>query len=187
MRKRVQMSFGALGMTLALLLLAKETAGQSTQTKVDESLSRMVHHQLLMLPYYSVFDNLTYTIEGSKVTLSGQVVRPTLKENAEAAMRNIEGVVVVVNTIEVLPKSATDNDLRRAVYRAIFEDEVLKQYAVQAVPPIHIIVKNGALALEGSVKSSGDKVLAGEKAAGVSGVQGVANHLVVREKETAAK
>ena len=185
MRMRVKTSVGTLGM--ALLMMVSEAPGQGPQAKVDENLSRAVHHQLLMLPYYSVFDNLTYTIEGTKVTLSGQVVRPTLKENAEAAMRGIEGVVVVVNAIEVLPKSASDNDLRRAVYRAIFEDGVLKQYAVQAVPPIHIIVKNGAVALEGAVNNNGDKILAGQRATSVAGVQGVVNHLVVRDKETAAK
>jgi hyperosmotically inducible protein len=174
---------------MVLLLVAGQLIGQVTEKhpKVDENLSRAVHHQLLMLPYYSVFDNLAYTIDGYKVTLSGQVVRPTLKENAEAAVKSIEGVLVVVNTIEVLPKSAADNELRRGVYRAIFEDAVLKQYAVEALPAIHIIVKNGAVMLEGTVNGKGDKELAETKAGSVEGVQKVTNHLVVHEKETAAK
>ena len=174
---------------VVLLLVAGQVVGQVTEKhpKVDENLSRAVHHQLLMLPYYSVFDNLAYTIDGYKVTLSGQVVRPTLKENAEAAVKSIEGVLVVVSTIEVLPKSAADNELRRGVYRAIFEDVVLRQYAVEALPAIHIIVKNGAVMLEGTVNGKGDKELAETKAASVDGVQKVTNHLVVREKETAAK
>jgi len=175
-------SVGAPAMVLLLV------AGQVTESpKVDENLSRAVHHQLLMLPYYSVFDNLTYTIDGYKVTLSGQVVRPTLRENAEAAVKSIEGVLVVVNTIEVLPKSAADNELRRGVYRAIFEDMVLKQYAAEALPAIHIIVKNGAVTLAGAVNGKGDKELAETKAGSVAGVQNVTNHLVVHEKETAAK
>jgi len=174
---------------MVLLLVAGQVVGQVTEKhpKVDENLSRAVHHQLLMLPYYSVFDNLEYTIDGYKVTLSGQVVRPTLKENAQAAVKSIEGVLVVVNRIEVLPKSAADNELRRGVYRAIVEDAVLKQYAVEALPAIHIIVKNGAVMLEGTVNSKGDKELAETKAGSVEGVQKVTNHLVVREKETAAK
>jgi len=146
-----------------------------------------VHHQILMLPYYSVFDNVVFTIDGSKVTLSGQVVRPTLKEHAEAVVKSIDGVVIVVDTIEVLPKSTVDDQLRRGVYRAIFEDDVLKQYAVQAVPPIHIIVKNGAVALEGTVTNEADKGLAEKKARTVPGVQNVTNHLVVHDQETTAK
>jgi hyperosmotically inducible protein len=174
---------------MALLLLAAQIAGQGAEkhAKVDENLARAVHHQLLMLPYYSVFDNLTYSIDGSKVTLSGQVVRPSLKEHAEAAVKSIEGVSSVVNAIEVLPKSPADNELRRDVYRAIFEDGTLKQYAVETVPAIHIIVKNGTVTLEGSVNSKSDKELAETRARSVEGVQKVVNHLVVHEKQTAAK
>ena len=188
---RVVNRIGAPGMALMLYLLAGQVAGQSTpaerQAKGDENLVRVVHHQILMLPYYSVFDNVMFTVDGSKVTLSGQVVRPTLKEQAEAAVKSIDGVVIVVDTIEVLPKSTVDDELRRGVYRAIFEDDVLKQYAVQAVPPIHIIVKNGAVALEGAVNNEVDKGLAEKKASTVAGVQSVANHLVVHNQETAAK
>lgn len=191
MEMRAMKMLCAAGLALMLCLLAEQVAAQNSQAekpaKTDENLSHVVHHQLLMLPYYSVFDNLIFTIDGSKVTLSGQVVRPTLKEHAEAAVKSIDGVIVVVNKIEVLPKSTADNELRREVYRVIFEDPVLKQYAVQAVPPIHIIVKNGAVALEGTVNSVGDKELAEKKAGTVLGMRTVANHLVVREKESAAK
>lgn len=174
---------------MALLLAATQIAGQGAEKrpKVDENLARAVHHQLLVLPYYSVFDHLAYSIDGSKVTLSGQVVRPSLKEHAEAAVKSIEGVSSVVNTIEVLPKSPADDELRRDVYRAIFEDGELKQYAIEAVPAIHIIVKNGTVTLEGSVNSKSDKELAETRARSVEGVQTVVNHLVVHEKETAAK
>jgi osmotically-inducible protein OsmY len=186
---RAMKGIGALGLAMMVLLSAGQLTAQNTDKhpKLDESLSRAVHHQLQMLPYYSVFDNLAYSIDGSKVTLTGQVVRPSLKEHAEAAVKSIEGVSSVANTIEVLPKSSADDELRRDVYRAIFEDGELKQYAVESLPAIHIIVKNGVVALEGSVNSKGDKELAEKKAAGVAGVQKVVNHLVVREKETAAK
>jgi hyperosmotically inducible periplasmic protein len=186
---RASRKLGASAAAILLLLAAGQVAAQNAEKhpKVDENLSRAVHHQLQTLPYYSVFDNLAYTIDGSKVTLSGQVVRPTLKEHAEAAVESIEGVSSVVNTIEVLPKSAGDDELRRDVYRAIFEDGALKQYAVEPLPAIHIIVNNGGVTLEGSVNSKADKELAEVRARGVQGVQKVVNHLLVREKETAAK
>jgi hyperosmotically inducible protein len=187
---RAMRRIGAPGMAMMLLLLvAAQVAGQRAEKhpKVDENLSRAVHHQLLMLPYYSVFDNLAYTINGSEVTLSGQVVRPSLKEHAEAAVKSIEGVSSVVNTIEVLPKSPADDELRRDVYRAIFEDDALKQYAVEPVPAIHIIVKNGTVTLEGSANSKADKELAETRASSVEGVKKLVNQLVVHEKETAAK
>jgi hyperosmotically inducible protein len=191
MEMRMVDRIAAPGMALKLCLLAGQVAGQGTpaerQAKADENLGRVVHHQILMLPYYSVFDNVMFTVDGSKVRLSGQVVRPTLKAQAEAAVKSIDGVMIVVDTIEVLPKSTVDDELRRGVYRAIFEDDVLKQYAVQAVPPIHIIVKNGAVALEGTVNNEVDKGLAEKRASTVAGVQSVANHLVVHNKETAAK
>jgi hyperosmotically inducible protein len=178
----------ATGIALTLCLAAEsKTAQAGKQPRADENLARVVHHQLLTLPYYSVFDNLMFTIDGDKVTLSGQVVRPTLKEHAEAAVRSIEGVSSVVSTIEVLPKSPADDQLRRQVYRAIFEDMVLERYAVQAVPPIHIIVKNGAVTLQGTVDNEGDGSLAAQRANTVAGIQNLANHLVVRGKQTAAK
>jgi len=172
-----------------VLLLAAQLVGQTADKhpRVDENLSRAVHHQLQALPYYSVFDNLAYTIDGSRVTLTGQVVRPTLKEQAEAAVQSIEGVASVLNAIEVLPKSATDNELRRDVYRAIFEDAALKQYAVEPLPSIHIIVKDGVVTLEGGTNSKADKDLANTKARAVQGVRTVVNHLLVRDKLSAAK
>ncbi|HTQ98124.1 MAG TPA: BON domain-containing protein, partial [Candidatus Acidoferrum sp.] len=131
------------------------------------SLSREIHHQLLVLPFYSVFDSIHFTLEGHKVTLSGQVMRRSLKENAEGAVKSIEGVEVVVNQIEVLPPSGSDDDIRDAVYRALYEDELLARYAIQNIPPIHIIVKNGAVALEGAVDSASDKALASKRAGSV--------------------
>ena len=182
-------AIGAMRIAMMLLLPTGPLAAQinDQHPKVDDNLSRAVHHQLQSLPFYSVFDYLSYTIDGSKVTLSGQVVRPTLKEHAEAAVKSIEGVLSVVNNIEVLPKSAPDDELRRGVYRAIFEDAALKQYAVEPLPTIRIIVKNGIVTLEGTANSKADKDLADSKARGVQGVQSLANHLLVRDKQTAAK
>lgn len=152
----------------------------------ENTLAHEIRHQLQVLPYYSVFDYITFRLEGSKVTLTGQVVRHTLQRDAEAAVRSIEGVSSVTNAIEVLPKSPADDDLRRAVYRAVYEDTVLQRYAVAELPLIHIIVKDATVTLEGSVENENDKKLAASRASGVSGVSGVANHLAIHSKAAPA-
>lgn len=159
---------------------------KAAEIVVAEPLARALRHQLLMLPYYSVFDVIDFSISGDTVTLTGQVVRPTLKAHAEATARSLEGVAAVVNKIEVLPHSATDNGLRRAVYRGIFEDPELAKYAVQAVPPIHIIVKDGAVTLVGRVEQESDIALASKEASKVMGVAAVKNLLTVRKIDTPA-
>jgi len=152
---------------------------QRSESKYREKLHKEVRHQLVMLPWYSVFDNLAYQVDGDKVTLSGQVTRPVLKSDAEAAVKSIEGVASVVNNIEVLPLSPMDDQLRRALYRAIYGDAGLSRYSIQAVPSIHIIVKNGNVTLEGVVDNEADKNLAGLRANQVSNVFSVRNNLVV--------
>ena len=157
------------------------------QTKATPNLAHEVRHQLAELPFYSEFDFITFTLDGKKVTLTGQVLRPSLKKHAESAVKSLEGVESVSNQIEVLPSSATDNELRRAIYRAIYEDPALEGYAVQAVPPIHIIVKDGNVTLEGVVNSASDKALAAKRAgtAGITG--GVKNNLKVRERQATSE
>jgi hyperosmotically inducible protein len=157
----------------------QEEKKQRSEAKYREKLAKEVRHQLVMLPWYSVFDNLAYKVEGDKVILAGQVTRPTLKSDAEAAVKSIEGVASVVNNIEVLPLSPMDDQLRRAVYRAIYGDPGLSRYSVQAVPSVHIIVKNGHVTLEGVVDSEADKNLAYIRASAVSNVFSVTNNLVV--------
>ena len=142
-------------------------------------LQKEVRHELVMLPMYDVFDNLAYKVEGGTVTLFGQVNRPTLKSDAERAVKGIEGVERVENRIEVLPVSPNDDRIRRAVYRAIYGTEGLDRYAMRSVPTIHIIVKNGHVFLEGAVANDGDKNLANIKANGVAGVFSVTNNLQV--------
>lgn len=157
------------------------------QDKYPSALSREIHHQILMLPFFSVFDSIAFTIDGTKVTLTGQVVRRTLRDHTAAAVQSIEGVNTVVNNIEVLPISPADDELRRAIYRAIYEDSTLARYAVQAVPQIHIIVKNAAVSLEGSTNSEPDKNLAAQRAGSVANVLSVKNNLVVQPKGSAAE
>ena len=151
-------------------------------TTEESQITHEIRHQLHVLPYYSVFDYITFTLDGSKVTLTGYVLRPTLRADAEAAIRSLEGVSSVKNLIEVLPKSPTDHDLRRAVYRSIFEDSTLQRYAVSDVPAIHIILRNGEVTLEGSVTTEADKSLASARVSSVSGITSVKNNISIRPK-----
>jgi hyperosmotically inducible protein len=147
----------------------------------SDRLTKEVRHELVMLPYYNVFDNLAFKVDGSTVTLLGQVSRPTLKSDAERVVKNIEGVEKVVNQIQVLPVSPNDERIRLAVYRAIYGQATLQRYGLQAVPPIHIIVNNGNVTLEGVVATEADKNMANIQAKGVSGVFSVANNLRVEK------
>ena len=157
---------------------AANRAGQN-EPKPANKLMKEVRHELVMLPYYSVFDNLAYKVEGDKVILIGQVARPTLKSDAENVVKSIEGVRSVENQIEVLPTSPMDDQLRRALYRAIYGESGLFRYGVASVPSIHIIVKNGHVTLAGVVDNEADKNMAGLRANGVPNVFSVQNNLVV--------
>lgn len=164
-------------------LSLQDTAHQRNEGKMQQNLMREVRHQLLLLPYYSVFDNLMFKVDGDKVTLLGQVVRPTLKSDAESAVKGLEGVSAVDNQIEVLPVSPMDDQLRRAVYRALYGDAVLSRYGWSALPSIHIIVKNGQVTLEGVVDSESDKNLANLRVNGVPNVFSVTNKLTVASSD----
>jgi hyperosmotically inducible protein len=168
---------GFLALALGSSLGAQERRPPSE--KGEMRLQKEVRHELVMLPYYDVFDNLAYKVQGGTVTLLGQVTRPTLKSDAEKAVKGIEGVERVDNRIEVLPVSINDDQIRRAVYRAVYGTAGLDQYAMRAVPTIHIIVNNGHVTLEGAVATEGDKNLANIKANSVSGVFSVTNNLQV--------
>lgn len=154
-----------------------------SEGKYRARLEKEVRHQLVMLPWYSVFDNLAFRVDGDQVTLMGQVTRPTLKSDAEGVVKKIEGVASVKNEIEVLPLSPMDDQLRRAVFRAIYGEAGLNRYAIQAIPSIHIIVKNGNVTLEGIVDSEMDKNLANLRANQVPNVFSVKNNLVVAADE----
>jgi hyperosmotically inducible protein len=147
----------------------------------DEShIAKEVRHELVMLPYYGVFDDLGFTVNGTTVTLVGAVTQPVLKSSAENVVKRVEGVTNVVNNIEVLPLSPNDDSIRRAVFRAIYGDPALStRYGFRALPSIHIIVKNGNVRLEGVVANSFDKNLIGVKANAVPGAFSVVNDLRV--------
>jgi hyperosmotically inducible protein len=142
-----------------------------------------VRHQLVMLPYYGIFDDLGFTVNGGTVTLVGQVTQPVLKDDAGKVVKKVEGVTNVINNIEVLPLSANDDRIRRGVYRAIYGDPMLStRYGFRALPSIHIIVKNGNVRLEGVVANEMDRNVAGIRANGVSGAFHVDNDLRVEGK-----
>lgn len=156
--------------------------GQLSQKGFDR-IVKEVRHELVMLPFYGVFDNLSYAVTpDGTVTLMGQVSRPVLKSDAENVVKKIEGVEKVVNNIEVLPLSPMDDRIRRATYRAIYSNTVLNQYALRAVPPIHIIVNRGHVTLVGVVARQMDKQIAEMQAKSVSGVFSVTNNLQVENQ-----
>jgi hyperosmotically inducible protein len=158
---------------------SKSSNGQMSMLVSDE-----VRHQLLMLPNYGIFDWIECEISADRTaTLHGQVTRPTLKSDAENALRKIENIPSIDNQIEVLPISTSDDQIRIAVYRSIFRYEgPLFRYATQSIPPIHIIVNNGRVTLKGTVASDVDSQQAFMAANGVSGVFEVKNELRVSTK-----
>jgi hyperosmotically inducible periplasmic protein len=167
-------------LTGALLVIASPALPAANRNKGD--LNQEVRHELAMLPYYSIFDNLAYRVDGNTVTLFGAVTRPTLKSDAENVVKRIEDVTHVNNQIEVLPLSPMDDRIRVATYRAVYGYGPLQRYALGALPSIHIIVKNGHVTLEGVVASEGDKNIVNIRANGVPGVFSVSNDLRVENR-----
>jgi hyperosmotically inducible periplasmic protein len=152
---------------------------EQPSAKAQERITKEVRHELLMLPYFTVFDNIAYKVDGDTVTLLGQVTRPSLKSDAENSVKHIEGVEKVDNQIEVLPPSPMDDGLRRRLYREIYGYPALEKYALGVQKPIRIIVKSGRVTLEGVVDNDADKNLAGLRANGVPSIFSVTNNLQV--------
>ena len=183
-------SFMILGLALVLGLSTaaysqKLDHPQTREERQTSLLKEEVRHQLVMMPYFSVFDWLEAEVSpNGTVTLMGEVTQPTLKSEAEARIKRLESATSVVNKIEVLPLSNNDDQIRSAVYRAIYmNDSPLFKYAMRSVGPIHIIVKNGHVTLRGVVANDGDKQLAYMAANGVPGVFSVENQLKVEQRE----
>jgi|SRR5581483_4601661 len=169
-----------LSLLLSMSAVSQDTHSQ-TPGKSQDRISREVRHEILMLPYYGVFDDIGYRVDGDTVTLVGAVVRPVLKSDAENAVKHIEGVDKVNNQIEILPPSSMDDRLRIALFRAIYQYPALQRYELGVQKPIRIIVKNGRVTLEGVVDSEGDKNLVGIRANSVPGTFGVTNNLQVEK------
>ncbi|HEX8494352.1 MAG TPA: BON domain-containing protein [Pyrinomonadaceae bacterium] len=156
------------------------------QSLSQEQVAKKVRRELVTLPYYGVWDNLAYKIEGSTVTLYGQVVRPTTRSDAERRIAKIKGIERVVNNIEVLPLSSMDDSLRVRTFRALARTGGLYRYMMGANPSIHIIVNRGQVSLEGVVSHKGDRQLAYMAARGVTGSFSVTNNLRIEGEEAEA-
>lgn len=163
-----------------ILVTAPEAMGQTNPRIVRE-----VRHELVTLPYYGVFDWLEYEVQNNgTVILRGEVVRPTTKSDAEGRVKDIDGVSGVINQIEVLPVSPSDDRARRALYRAIYNfNSPLFRYATQSVPPIHLVVKRGHATLKGVVANRADAQQAYIRARGVPGLFSVKNELIVESEQ----
>jgi hyperosmotically inducible periplasmic protein len=183
-----------LGLLLAVLLLlplamtAKKDKNHNDAFMPAEpneaQLMKEVRHRLLTLPYYGVFDDLAFKADGGTITLLGAVTRPTLKSDAESAVKRVQGVTNVVNQIEVLPLSPRDDQIRRDEYRAIYGDPMLStRYGYRALPSIHILVKNGHVLLEGWVANKADYEMVYMRARGVAGAFSVNNDLQIESEQ----
>jgi len=168
-----------MGSLLTASLMMGATPGSEPNNR---SLEERVRKELVMLPFYNVFDNFTFSVNGDEVTLMGHVTRPTLKSSAENVVKRLEGVAKVNNQIEVLPLSPFDDRLRLALFRSIYSHPTLDRYALGAIPGIHIIVKNGNVKLEGVVMNEMDRNVANIRANQVAGVFSVENNLRVAGK-----
>jgi len=158
---------------------SRQTASQTEDTA---RMYQQVRHQLVMLPWLSVFDNVEFKIEGDRVTVMGQVLTPALKDEATEAAKKVEGVVRVENQIKILPPSPMDERLRWQELRSIYSYPALQRYGLGTLPGIHIIVDGGHVTLDGVVDSQADKDAANVRANLVSGVFSVTNNLRVQKQ-----
>ena len=169
-----------LAMAATATVAAPKTTGSESASR--QQLVKQIRHELVTLPYYGVFDNLAYKVDGSTVTLSGQVTRPTTRSDAARRVAKLAGVEQVVNNIEVLPLSSFDDSIRLRTYRAVFSSGGLYRYGMGVNPSIHIVVNRGQLTLEGVVGNRMDSQLAYMAARGVFGAFSVTNKLQVESE-----
>lgn len=167
---------------LAAVLAVAVPLFAGTGSPPAQDLGNQIRHQLVMIPYYSVFDDLSYSVNNGVVTLSGDVTNPVVKDDAQRSVRHLAGVTEVINNIRVLPVSQMDNGIRRAEYRAIFGFAGLYRYALGTQPSIRIIVDNGHVTLVGVVDNEADRNVANIRANAVPGVFSVTNNLRIAEK-----
>jgi hyperosmotically inducible periplasmic protein len=166
----------------ATLALGSAPVFAGTGNPPAQDLPSQVLHQLVMIPYYSVFDDLNFSVDNGVVTLTGDVVNPVVRTDAAGSIKHLAGVTQVVNKINILPPSSMDNHIRAAEYRAIFGYSDMYRYAMGAIPSIHIIVDFGHVTLVGWVNTDADKNVANIRANSVPGVFSVTNNLRVAEK-----
>ncbi len=173
------------GSLIVVLVFGVMGTVQMALGQTNPRIVREVRHELVTLPYYGVFDWLTYEVQNDgTVVLRGEVVRPSTKSDAEGRVKEIDGVGRVVNQIDVLPNSPSDDRLRLALYRSIYGfNSPLFRYATQSVPSIHIVVNRGHVTLKGVAANRGDAQLAYVRARGVPGSFSVKNELVIENEQ----
>lgn len=179
MKPKFFVGLAILGLMALPAPVLSKVVQQGPSPEVEQRIQREVRHQLVMLPYLDVFDNLTYKVDGYNVTLGGQVTRASLKSSAQAVVKKVEGVEKVDNQIEVLPPSPMDDRLRIRLFRSIYGYAPLQRYALPVIKPIRIIVKNGRVTLEGVVDNEADKNMVTLRARSVPGTFSVTNNLTV--------
>jgi len=176
---RFVLTLGMLLVGVASMMAQDQSQLHAAPAMSTDRIAKEVRHELLMLPYYDVFDNIQYKVEGYNVTLIGYVTNPAVKSDAGNAVKRVEGVETVNNEIEVLPPSPMDNQIRRRVFRAVYGFPPLQKYDMPVIKPIRIIVKGGHVTLEGVVDNETDKNSAGIRANSVPGIFSVKNNLQV--------
>ncbi len=155
----------------AALLVGAGVMGAATHESAaapgnDTDLAKQVRHEIVMYPYYSIWDDISFRVNNGQVELMGAVNQPFKKADIQRIVQHVPGVTSVTNDLKVLPLSSFDDRLRLQVARAIYRDPVLSRYALQAVGPIHIIVDNGHVTLTGVVSTETEKNIAGIRASG---------------------
>ena len=167
---------------LGLMALAAGLAGAASSgapKSGDSDLAQRITHEIRMYPRYTIWDNVSFRVMDGNVELLGQVSQPYKKQDLQRLVQHVPGVAGVTNQVEVLPLSRFDDQLRLQVARNIFRDPVLQRYAIQSVPPIHIIVGNGKVTLEGVVNNDMEKQVAGIRAGQSMSFGAVVNNLRV--------
>jgi hyperosmotically inducible periplasmic protein len=182
---KTKISSSVQGALLAAVMLgasvvAAPAFSQSKSAFDNTNIVREVQHELVQIPWYSVFDSMGYTVNGSVVTLNGQVRNGNIKDEAESAVKSIPGVTKVVNNIEILPASPMDDQIREEEFRAIYNEPELQRYAEGILRDIHIIVNMGHVTLAGTVDNDSDRNLAYLRANGVPDVFSVTNNLQIK-------
>lgn len=157
MKKSLMKRFMTLASLAAIVAVSAMAQDHQWAGRTLDNLEWTIHEKLAVLPFYGVYDTIRFELNGSTVVLTGQVVKESVKHNAERAVKQIPGVNSVTNKIEVLPSSRRDDALRKNVYAAIYEKEPLTKYSARQLPPVHILVKDGWVSLEGVVDSSADR------------------------------
>lgn len=156
-------------------------------TAASKRMAEKVRHELVMMPWYGVFDHIRFSTDGQTVTLMGEVLRPTLRFEADNRVKAIEGVERVDNQIRVLPLSPMDDRIRLAAYRTLFSNPMLSRYSWGALPSLHLIVEHGNLTLYGTVASEAERNVAGILAGGIPGVFTVKNEITVQAPREAKR